>query len=411
MSHFTPAKDARVEKLRRLLREGSVITKYDFLDFVSVYKHFHEAGFKVRPTLTKWIQENHKTVLEWLPDILKVRPGFFADLQPNSKYNTFKEYQTLAALGLSGQGSSEPPLDHQPVSRRSPDLGTASTPANVTLRELSDFGTPIPDSAIIKRPSLSGQTQQKVWLDDIKEVHHHLREIKSWLVKSSQALGPRDPMTPSLTEAAQRIPDFSDRVDTAQLCFDDIKSQYDQEVAELMRGRARMPRYSPAPMEVEGEVAERERTATAVPDAKAHVQSPSPTILVVSDIVREGQASSAGARSETAAEAGTARNLGTARQMNGPRDDGVPATPHREIPRRSAMVSSTSFRFSLKAAVEVRWVLANLHTLPSRLIPTEDKHPPSSGNSPGPPLPPTRPLSAQTVQTATMTVCRTSNSL
>ena len=56
-------RDARVEKIRRHLREGTMIPKEDFLDFVNIYPRFYQAGFKLRPGLTKWIEENRTKVL------------------------------------------------------------------------------------------------------------------------------------------------------------------------------------------------------------------------------------------------------------------------------------------------------------------------------------------------------------
>ncbi|KAK0623796.1 hypothetical protein B0T14DRAFT_553883 [Immersiella caudata] len=341
MSSATPARDLRVEKLRKLLRERSIISKEDFLDFVNVYEHFYDAGFKVRPTLSKWFQENQEKILEWRPDILRARPGFFDDVPPNSK-STFREYPILVSLGLAGKRSTEEALDGHIVSPRRTDLGVM--PSQGKLKELSDFGSAIPESAVSNRPSLSGQFQQKVWLDDIKEIHHHLKQLRTWLIESANQLTPLDPMKDLMETASRRVPDFADHIRTAQICFDDVKSKYNASTAELLRGRARVKRYSPAPLEQGA----RERTATAIPDAEEGSKSPSASILVVSDIVGgesipgdtrvdAGQPLGSG-HGSTAGNAVKGPQIG--RQSNGPRDNN-PVTPLREIPRRSAMPLNT----------------------------------------------------------------------
>ncbi|KAK4444375.1 hypothetical protein QBC34DRAFT_415404 [Podospora aff. communis PSN243] len=350
MSNNTPAKDHRVEKLRKLLREGSTITKEDFLDFVVVYKHFYEAGFKLRPGLAKWFQENEKTILEWRPEVLRVRPGFFDDIPPNSN-STFREYPILVALGLArDEGHSEQETDDRTVSPKALDLGVTSSLGK--LKELSDFGSPIPESAVGDRPSLSGKFQQNVWVDDIKEVVHHLTQLKTWLMESANRLTPHDPMTETMETAARRVPDFVDRIRTAQLCFDDVKSKYEASTAELLRGRARVRRYSPAPLDD----AEREGTARVAADNETDttLKSLSASILVVSDIVGNESITAGGSRVNNKRPPPSGSTAPSAekgpqvwRQTNGPRDSNA-ITPLRGIPRRSAMPLNTTHTLKRK---------------------------------------------------------------
>jgi len=334
------ARDPRVQKIQRYIKFNTTITKNDFLDFVGVYTHFHEAGYVVRPNLTKWIQEHISDVLEWLPDILNIRPGYFDDVQPDSKATNFKEYETLAALGLVG-----PQVEQLPSGRPdSSDLPSSTGVSNnidmlPTLprgKILSDFGTTIPDIVVNQRPSLSGQMQQKIWLDDIKEIDKYLRDTKDWLVRSANNLGPDDEYGDILASAAKRIPDFSERVQTAQLCFDDVKTKYDAYRAERQRKVAVVPRFSPSPR-VEGQ----EMTPRQPQDAP--MRSSSASIRVVSDIVRERQTTGTGIITPGLSTGADTSHSGTAtarfRPVDNPKESAAAAAPRKHLfARRSAMV-------------------------------------------------------------------------
>ena len=130
-----------------------------------------------------------------------------------------------------------------------PSSGSELLPTKPKEKALSNFGTAIPELVLGKRPNLSGRIQQQVWFDDIREVHKHLRGLKKWLVQVADDLSPDDGMKDLLSSAIRRIPDFSDCVNTAQLCFDDVKSRYEKSCADQAQKRAelsRLRRYSPS---------------------------------------------------------------------------------------------------------------------------------------------------------------------
>lgn len=247
--HPARGRDPRVDKIRRHLREGTTIPKEDLLDFVNVYPRFWESGWKVRSGLVKWINRNSETVLGWFPDILKARPGYFEDPRSGTRASTYDGYETFVALGLAGQ-SSPRPTDlgvnaTSPPSSSDPDM----PPTRPKQKTLSDFGARMPDSACQKRPSLAEMVQQQVWLEDITEAHKRLKKLKKWLVQVAEGLGHDDGWKDLLSSAAETIPDLSDRVETAQLCFEDVKLNYEKSCAEQARKRAelsRTTRYSPS---------------------------------------------------------------------------------------------------------------------------------------------------------------------
>ncbi|KAK5651248.1 hypothetical protein OQA88_12656 [Cercophora sp. LCS_1] len=278
-----PGRDARVDKIRRHLREGTTIPKEDFLDFVNVYPHFHQAGYKVRPGVAKWIEENSDTVLGWLPDILKISPAYFEEARTGSKASAYDEYSKLAALGLAGHCSSRSPgsMTNTADSQPSSDL---DLPTRVSGPNLSDFGTAIPKPVMSKRPSLSGEIQQKVWVDDMKEMHQHLRSLTKWMMKTAEDLGPDDGFSEVLIKAVEKVPDFSSHIETAEACFGDVKLRYESACAEQARRRAQLRRYSPSLG------ADEEGTAPTAPKT-ADGHDPT-SILVESDIIGAARATS-----------------------------------------------------------------------------------------------------------------------
>jgi len=251
------AKDARVEKIRKHLRDKTVITKSDFLDFVQVYRYLNEAGWVVRPELLEWIERNVEQVRSWLPDIWSLRPEYFSDVKPGSRYTRFEQYDKLVSLGLT-----DPPPN---ATRGSPDLGSSNAttdmaPIKVKNKAILDFGTRLPTSAVQTRPAIAGSCQQKVWLDDIKSVHKRLEGIRRWLMESAKDLSPDDGLKEILPDIAAKIPDIQDRVHTAQACFDQLEIDHNDFLSEMKRGRDAMmlrpiPIDSPSPEEVPEQVA------------------------------------------------------------------------------------------------------------------------------------------------------------
>lgn len=265
------AKDSRVEKIRKHLRDRTDITKSDFLDFVQVYPYFHEAGWVVRPELLEWIEKHVEAVRSWLPEIWSLRSDYFGDVRPESRYTKFEQYDKLVALGLTGPQSGF---------RGSPELGSSHAvdmaPIQSRSKALFDFGTPIPEPVIQKRPALLGSCQQKVWLDDINGIHKRLESIKRWMIESAKDLSPDDELKEILPNIAAKIPNIQDRVETAQVCFDQVKVDYDAARSKRKRMRDAMfsrPMYSPTP-----EVAE--QVAATLLDE----DMPSTSIRVESDI-------------------------------------------------------------------------------------------------------------------------------
>lgn len=218
-----------------------------------------------------------------------------------------------------------PPSPAPPLPQQIPDdaLDLEMPPTRAPEKSLVDYGTPLPPGVIEKRISLAGlgQFQQKVWYQDIKEVYRHLKGLTSWLKGCADDLGPSDSFSHLLREAVGKIPfnDFEGRIQTAQLCLDEVKIQYELARKEVAMRRGRLRGYDPEKdivgdaedvgsngnggavqgikgreeTERDGEREiqrgmDRERTATVAPDSAA--ERASPTILVVSDILQQNTA-------------------------------------------------------------------------------------------------------------------------
>jgi len=245
-SSTTPAasiprgRDNRAEKVRRCLREGVPVLKEDFFDFLHVYPFFQELGFRLRPALAEWIKQNHATVLAWLPEILAIRPGYFDPVEPGSR---FPEYDTLVALGLTRPQTAQRGSPIFPLGGAAGDADNLELPAipvTVAKARLSDFGTIIPASVANKRPNLVGKMQEELWLEDVQEAQKWFQKIRKWFIDNANRLSPHDELKETFSQMARRIPDFTERVENAQLCLDDVKARFESSLAEVMERRARI---------------------------------------------------------------------------------------------------------------------------------------------------------------------------
>ena len=233
-----PGRDNRAEKLRRCLREGVPVLKEDFFDFLQVYPFFQELGFRLRPALAEWIKQNHATVLAWLPEILAIRPGYFDPVEPGSR---FPEHDTLVALGLTSPQTAQrgsPILSLGGAADDADNLELPAMPISVAKARLSDFGTIIPAAVVNKRPKLVGKMQEELWLEDVQEAQKWFRKIRKWFIDNAGRLSPHDEAKETLSQAALLIPDFTERVENAQLCLDDVKIRFESSLAEVMERRA-----------------------------------------------------------------------------------------------------------------------------------------------------------------------------
>ncbi|KAK4447230.1 hypothetical protein QBC34DRAFT_410143 [Podospora aff. communis PSN243] len=336
---MNPGRDARVEKIRHRLREGVAIPKEEFLDFVNVYSHFHETGWKVRPALAKWIQENGDTVLTWLPDILRARPGYFEDSRSGKRASAYDEYEAMVALGLAGQASPRLPDSLEPIlataSSAQPSPDPDMPPTRPKQKTISDFGTALPNSACQKRPRLLGMIQQQVWLQDITEAHKRLGAAKRWLLQVAND-PPHDEWKDWLRDAAEKlIPDISDRVETAQLCLEDVKLRYQNSCAEQARNRLELSkRHFPSVEEDDDEIP----TPMPTPEARFQESEDLSSIRVESDIIGTGT-------STAPITPTTSRRPATGAVANShfdpPLGSSAAGLSNPPFPRRSAMVSST----------------------------------------------------------------------
>jgi len=106
---------------------------------------------------------------------------FYAPSRPTSLRLNLGEVEKIWTLG-----QAQPPSNSSSQVSSDPNIPPTINPAKGI--DLSDLNNEIPASVLSKRPSLHGQLQQKVWLDDIKEANKYLRVMKNWLINSANGL-------------------------------------------------------------------------------------------------------------------------------------------------------------------------------------------------------------------------------